>query len=630
MYRLRSATKFFAQGSVMVRAVDGIDLDIDDGEFVVIEGPSGSGKSTLLQLLGALDRPTGGEVWFGESDLAQLGDRDLARLRLEAFGFVFQQFNLLPTLTALENVEAALAPLGWKRGKARERARRLLEGVGLGARVDHLPPQLSGGEQQRVAIARALTKGPKVILADEPTGNLDSRTGREIIALLRRLSRELNQTVIVITHDPDIAAVSPRVVQMRDGRIVGDGPGTGDVRAPATTVATSVPPAAVGPPPPAPVDPVATGHARHEWVPTSQLRADDRPEILRAEGVRKTYVTGETPVEVLTGLTLTVHQGEFVTVTGPSGSGKTTMLNCLSGLDRIDAGRVVVDGSVVHEIGDAERSRLRASTMGFIFQAWNLVPVFSAVENTELPLLLAGVPSGKARKQAAETLSRVGLGHRLHHRPGELSGGEQQRVAIARALANRPRLVWADEPTGNLDSETAATVMRLLRDMHRDGLTIVLVTHDESIADSGSRRIRMRDGVMLSDHSKLRRPGEPPARPPAVRANEPEPERVASDRARTDDTAAKGIAPGRTMTKAERRAEKRRLAESRKKARRAEPPVPTPPIQPTPPPMSTTTPGPPVVRNGQDRNPTDPAANETAFEDLVPEDVAYDDPFASP
>src|SRR6478672_8166165 len=192
-------------------------MTINPGEFVVIEGPSGSGKSTLLQMLGALDRPSSGTVMYEGNDLATMGDGKLAALRLRTFGFVFQQFNLVPTLSAVENIEAALAPLAGSRRKKHERALRLLSGVGLADRADHLPSMLSGGEQQRVAIARALSKGPRVILADEPTGNLDTRTGAEIMAILRRLSRENGQTVVLITHDPEIAARAPRVVRIRDG-----------------------------------------------------------------------------------------------------------------------------------------------------------------------------------------------------------------------------------------------------------------------------------------------------------------------------------------------------------------------------------------------------------------------------
>ena len=194
-----------------VDAVTGASLEVRPGELLVISGPSGSGKTTLLQLLGALDRPTSGTVAFDGRDVRDMGEAELARLRREAIGFVFQQFNLIPTLGAQQNVEAALVP--------RERAVELLRRVGLGDRLGHLPSQLSGGEQQRVAIARALANRPQVLLADEPTGNLDSATGKEIVALLRSLVEE-GLAVVLVTHEPGVASAGDRVLVMQDGRLV--------------------------------------------------------------------------------------------------------------------------------------------------------------------------------------------------------------------------------------------------------------------------------------------------------------------------------------------------------------------------------------------------------------------------
>ncbi|WP_030270935.1 ABC transporter ATP-binding protein [Streptomyces sp. NRRL B-24484] len=231
-------------------------------------------------------------------------------------------------------------------------------------------------------------------------------------------------------------------------------------------------------------------------TPTSDA---PRP-LLAATGVRKVYRTGTVEVTALRDLDLTVLPGELVGVMGPSGSGKTTLLNCLSGLDDIDAGRVEVEGRDLFAMSDAERTEHRARAMGFVFQAFNLIPVFSAAENVELPLLLTGTAPREARARAEAMLERVGLGHRTAHRPGELSGGEQQRVTIARALVARPAVVWADEPTGNLDSTMAAQVMDLLHTLNRDeGQTIVLVTHDEAIGARLPRVIRMRDGRLVSD-----------------------------------------------------------------------------------------------------------------------------------
>jgi putative ABC transport system ATP-binding protein len=223
LYRLSGAAKQFrGSGAVSVQALDGLDLEIASGEFVVVAGASGSGKSTLLQLLGALDRPSGGSVAFEGRELSRLGERELADLRLTAIGFVFQQFNLIPTLTAAENIEAALAPTGLETAARAGRTDGLLERVGLAPRRDHLPSELSGGEQQRVAIARALANEPRVLLADEPTGNLDSATGESILELLRDLWRSEGLTVVLVTHDPAIAGAAPRVVSLADGRVASE------------------------------------------------------------------------------------------------------------------------------------------------------------------------------------------------------------------------------------------------------------------------------------------------------------------------------------------------------------------------------------------------------------------------
>lgn len=221
--------------------------------------------------------------------------------------------------------------------------------------------------------------------------------------------------------------------------------------------------------------------------------------LLVARGVRKVYRSGEAEVAALAGLDLSVDQGEFVAVTGPSGSGKTTLLQCLSGLDDVNAGSVMVAGEDVHELSEPRRSAQRARLMGFVFQSLNLLPVFSADENVELPLQISRVPAREARERAREALDRVGLSDRIDHRPGELSGGEQQRVAVARALVARPALVWADEPTGSLDTATTEEMIGLLAELHAGGTTFVLVTHNPAVAEVAQRRVRMLDGAVVED-----------------------------------------------------------------------------------------------------------------------------------
>ncbi|MDH5688949.1 MAG: ABC transporter ATP-binding protein [Candidatus Bathyarchaeota archaeon] len=208
-----------------VRAVDGVDLKVPEAQFLVIIGPSGSGKTTLLNLLGGLDRPTSGKVVLDGLDFSEMGERGMITIRREKVGFVFQAFNLIPTLTAIENVEAALAPIGISRDERLKKSRRWLEGVGLGARTDHLPTELSAGEQQRVAVARAFVNEPKILLLDEPTGNLDTATGREIMEALRHANNDRGQTVIAVTHAGYVRPFADRILYMRDGKLYERDPG---------------------------------------------------------------------------------------------------------------------------------------------------------------------------------------------------------------------------------------------------------------------------------------------------------------------------------------------------------------------------------------------------------------------
>jgi putative ABC transport system ATP-binding protein len=222
--------------------------------------------------------------------------------------------------------------------------------------------------------------------------------------------------------------------------------------------------------------------------------------IIEARGVDKTYDTGKIEVHALRDVTFSVTQGEMVAIMGPSGSGKTTLLNCLSGLDAIDSGDVVIEGVSLKEMSDRERTDYRARRMGFVFQFYNLMPVLTAVENVELPLLVSRVGAGEARRRALAALELVGLGDRGHHLPDELSGGQRQRVTIARALVNDPAIVWADEPTGDLDSENAEEIVELMRRLNREkGLTFLIVTHDIAVGRATDRIVRMVDGQIVEE-----------------------------------------------------------------------------------------------------------------------------------
>ena len=219
--------------------------------------------------------------------------------------------------------------------------------------------------------------------------------------------------------------------------------------------------------------------------------------IVQAKGVHKTYDTGQIKVHALRGMDLEIVEGEMMAIMGPSGCGKTTLLNCLSGLDSIDEGEIIVKGQVIPKMSDKERTKFRAEGMGFVFQAFNLLPVLNVIENVELPLLLSGVKQVEARKKAEEILDLVNLMDQGEKRPLELSGGQQQRVAVARALVNDPVIVWGDEPTGNLDSETAMEIMDVLRQLNKEkGQTFVLVTHAQEVGEFTDRIVRMRDGLI--------------------------------------------------------------------------------------------------------------------------------------
>ena len=221
LLEVRDVKKTYRMGKVLVPALRGVSFDVKEGEFLTIFGPSGSGKSTLLHLMGCLDRPDEGEILIDGENVLKLSDDKLAELRLTKIGFVFQFFNLLPRLTALQNVELPLTIAGMPEKEAREKAEKTLKLVGLEARMNHRPFELSGGEQQRVAIARALINDPEIVLADEPTGNLDTKTGWEIVQLMKRLNEEKGQTFIVVTHDPHIAETAHRIVHLKDGVVEG-------------------------------------------------------------------------------------------------------------------------------------------------------------------------------------------------------------------------------------------------------------------------------------------------------------------------------------------------------------------------------------------------------------------------
>ncbi len=225
------------------------------------------------------------------------------------------------------------------------------------------------------------------------------------------------------------------------------------------------------------------------------------PEVLRVAGLERRYDMGGEVVHALRGVSLTIRRNEYVAIMGPSGSGKSTMMNILGCLDTPDAGEYWLNGEEVSKLGDDALARVRNREIGFVFQTFNLLPRASALHNVELPLIYAGLSAGERRERAEQALVRVGLGERMHHRPNELSGGQRQRVAIARALVNRPSILLADEPTGNLDSTTSEEIMAVFEELHAQGQTVVMVTHEPDIAACAERIITLRDGKVASDRA---------------------------------------------------------------------------------------------------------------------------------
>jgi len=220
--------------------------------------------------------------------------------------------------------------------------------------------------------------------------------------------------------------------------------------------------------------------------------------VMQASALWKIYASGESTVQAVRGVDVEIKEGEMIAIMGPSGCGKTTLLNVLSGIDEPNSGEVMIDGNPMYSVSDDKRTQMRAENLGFIFQDFNLLPVLSAVENVELPLLLLGKSASESRKSALEALDSVGLADRSEHRPTELSGGQQQRVAIARAIVHHPKVILCDEPTGNLDSATSSTVMALLKEINKKlGTTFLLVTHDKDVASQCSRILQMDDGLMV-------------------------------------------------------------------------------------------------------------------------------------
>jgi ABC-type lipoprotein export system ATPase subunit len=476
-----------------VAALRGLSLEVADGEVVSVLGPSGSGKSTLLSLCGGFQQPSSGV-------LTVLEETPRPELRRGAIGIVRQHYHLsLPReLTAEEIVAFPLLLVG---RRDPQRVSSLLKAAGLERRADAKPDELSGGEQQRVAVCAALAKSPRLLLADEPTGELDAQSSRAVVELLLELLAEAGAAALIVTHDPAVALATERTIHIRDGRLAAEGTTRpvlivdeqGWLRLPRGVreqagVRERVRAQARW----GKIELLAEDLGPHER-PAEPQRLD--PTAKRGAELALDRITkAHGPQPVIEQLSWTFSPERLHVVAGPSGSGKTTLLNLLAALDYPDGGEVWVAGERVDSLTADDAARFRQRTIGYLSQHSTLVDFLSALENVELALRLRGFDEGEARRRATRWLEWVGLAKLADRRADRLSGGEQRRVGLARALAPGPRVLLTDEPTANLDRLTGRMVIRLLQDAVREtGTTVVAASHDPDVIAAADAHLTLAD-----------------------------------------------------------------------------------------------------------------------------------------
>jgi ABC-type lipoprotein export system ATPase subunit len=486
----RDVFRIYGDGNAV--ALQGLTMTVQRGEIVVVFGPSGSGKSTLLRILARLDMPSAGTVTVFGEDLRELRRASLREYRSRVLGYLDQHYAraLAPELTARELVALQPALLGVENDERLTRADDLLARVGLGDRADAHPHELSGGEQQRVALAASIAHRPKLLVADEPTGELDAANARTAYALIRELAREEELTAILVSHDPQSASIADRVLHIRDGRVSAESVSArghaeeivlargGWLRLPEELLRVSgiagrasarVEAGEIV------VSPAAERAAAAPQTATARTDAPPRHVVAELRGVTKSYGTRR----VLDGLAAAFRAGCLTAVTGRSGSGKTTLLHLLAGLDVPDEGDVMV-------LGRAPDGDMRRSDVALVAQDAHLIPFLSARENVELVLELRGAD----RSSALEALQAVGLGELVEERVSRLSTGERERVALARAIAARPKLLLADEPTARLDEANARTIGALFAALAAEtGTAVVCATHDPALIEQTDVRL---------------------------------------------------------------------------------------------------------------------------------------------
>jgi ABC-type lipoprotein export system ATPase subunit len=492
-------------------ALQGVTLDVREGEMVALIGPSGSGKSTLVRVLAGLERPSAGTAEVLGSDLGRMPERRAAGFRAARLGLVDQdaERGLPPDLPVADGVGLQLSLLGASRPEVRARALELLERVGLAEAAGARPGELSGGERQRVAVCAALVHRPGLVLADEPTAELDAASAAEVHRLLRELSREAGATVVLVSHDPASAEAADRTLRIADGRLAEERAGGATRLVVGRGGWLQLPEelrrgAGVG------GQVVAEGHPEGVLLrpagrapeaapaerPTARPASPGARAVAELTGVRRLVGSGRRERLVLDGLSAGIPPAGLTAVTGRSGSGKTTLLRLLAGLDRPDAGRVVVLGRDLGELDREGLAAFRRDHVALVAQDVGLVPFLSSLENVALGLGLRGRRGPDADAAARAWLVRLGLLERLRQRVERLSAGERQRVALARALAPAPELVLLDEPTSKLDRANAAAVARELAEIARGGTAIVCATHDPLVIAQADLEIQLGGGPL--------------------------------------------------------------------------------------------------------------------------------------
>ena len=490
-----------------VAALQGLSLAVEQGELCVVLGPSGSGKSTLLRIVAGYDRASAGSVRVAGVDVGALRGWEAAGFRSRAIGYADQHYwrALAGELTARELVGVQLGLAGEPTELRHARADELLERVGLGTRREAHPRELSGGEQQRIALCAALASRPALLIADEPTGELDAVTAREVLALIAELVRESGSTALVVSHDPASAERADRVIHVRDGRISdervagasGDGAivvGRGGwLRLPEDVLRS------------AGIDRHATAELRDGAVVLepagARVPVTQTPRAPAAAAIEARVTGTQSPLVKVQGLTkrfgsatpidqldATFAPGRLTVVTGPSGSGKTTLLHLLAGLELPDEGDVLLDGVSLAGLDRAGRAELRRTRLAFVGQTAGLAPFLDARENVELALELRGLPSD----DATPALAAVGLAEHADRPVSELSAGQRERAALARAIAVQPRVIVADEPTARLDGTNALALGALLADVARTtGATVICATHDPLLIEQADAELSL-------------------------------------------------------------------------------------------------------------------------------------------